>query len=83
MSKREYNQYWKSMTDFRNKYAAHRELNFINPVPNFDTALKVAFFYDQWVRKVIFPATIDEPPLESFAQSLEESAVPFVEKLMD
>jgi hypothetical protein len=26
-------QYWKSMTDFRNKYAVHRELEYPGPVP--------------------------------------------------
>jgi hypothetical protein len=58
-------------------------LDFASPVPNFDTALEVAFYYDQWVRKLISPDIIAEPPLVSFARSLEKSAVPFVEKLME
>jgi hypothetical protein len=74
---------WTSMRDFRDKYAAHRELDFDSPVPNFDTALKVAFYYDDWVRKLISPDTIEDPALVSFARSLEKSAVPFIEKLME
>lgn len=66
-------QYWKSMTYFRNKYAAHRELPFTSPVPVFDTALAVAYYYDNWVRKIISPATFEEPTLESFALSLQKS----------
>ena len=79
----DWQKYWTSMKDFRDKFAAHRELEFGKPVPNFDMALKVAFYYDQWVRKLIFPDTIEEPALESFASSLQKTAVPFVEKLME
>ena len=70
------------MTDFRNKYAAHRELEFNSPVPNFDTALAVAYYYDNWVRRVISPDTFAEPQLDSFALSLQKSVVPLVEKLL-
>lgn len=76
-------QYWKSMTDFRNQYAAHRELEFSSPVPNFDTALAAAYHYDDWVRRVISPDTFAEPTLKSFAISLQKSVVPLVEKLLE
>jgi hypothetical protein len=75
----QWQKYWTYMKDFRDKYASHRELEFANPVPNFDIALKVAFYYDQWVRKLILPDTIEEPALESFASSLDKTAVLFVE----
>jgi hypothetical protein len=75
-------QYWKSMVDFRNKYAVHRELEFKNPVPDFDPALAVVYYYDNWVRRFIRPDTLQEPPLESFALSLRKSVVPLVEKLL-
>ncbi|MCX7155247.1 MAG: hypothetical protein NTW45_02220 [Rhodocyclales bacterium] len=75
-------QYWKGMINFRNKYAAHRELEYASPVPNFDTALAVAYYYDNWVREVIFPDTFAEPRLESFALSLQKSAVPLIERLL-
>jgi hypothetical protein len=74
--------YWKSVVDFRNKYAVHRELEFSRPVPNFDNALAVAYYYDAWVRGVISPAAFDEPPLESFAKTLHDSMAPVVEKLL-
>lgn len=73
--------YWKDMTDFRNKYAAHRELQFASPVPNFDTALVVAYYYDNWVRRVISPHTFAEPALDSFALSLQLSVAPLMRKL--
>lgn len=74
-------EYWKGMTDFRNKYAAHHELHFASLVPNFDTALVVAYYYDNWVRRVISPHTFAEPPLESFALSLQQSVAPLIRKL--
>lgn len=76
-------QYWESMTVFRNQYAAHRDLEFSSPVPNFDIALVVAYFYDDWVRRVISPDTFVEPILESFAISLQTSGVPLVGKLLE
>ena len=82
ISRPQWKRYWTSMTAFRNKYAAHRELSFTDPVPNFDIALKAALYYDQWVRTVISPDTLEEPPFDSFARSLPEIIAPFVEKLM-
>ena len=76
-------QYWESMVDFRNRYAAHRELEFTSPVPNFDTALAVAYYYDDWVRRLISPDTFAEPTLESFAISLQKSVVPLMERLLE
>ncbi len=75
-------QYWKSVVDFRNKFAVHRELEFSSPVPKLDMALTVAYYYDTWVRGIISPALLDEPPLESFAKTLRDSMVPVVEKLL-
>ena len=74
-------QYWKSVVDFRNKYAVHRELEFRSPVPIFDIALAVAYYYDNWVRGIISPASFDEPPLELFAKTLHDLMVPVVEKI--
>jgi hypothetical protein len=75
--------YWQSMTDFRNRYAAHRELSFESPIPNFDNALEIACYYDSWVRKAISPYILAEPTLESFALSLESTVTPFVERLLE
>ncbi len=84
LDKEHWHQYWKSMTKFRNKYAAHRELEkFFDPVPNFDTALAVAYHYDRWVRNIISPDICDEPSLERFATSLQHSVSPLVNKLLE
>ena len=79
----QWHQYWNDMRYFRDNYAAHRKLDFATPVPNFDTALKVVFYYDRWVRELISPDTIAEPELKSFARSLQKSAAPLVKKLME
>lgn len=82
LNENKWRMYWTSMTNFRNKYAAHRELEFDSPVPNFDTALAVAYYYDNWVRKVISPDAFAEPTLESFALSLQKSVAPLIENLL-
>ena len=82
LKQRTWRQYWKSVVDFRNKYAVHRELQFSSPVPNFDMALTVAYYYDTWVRGIISPDSLDERRLESFAKTLRDSMVPVVEKLL-
>lgn len=46
LNKESWAKYRKEVTDFRNSYVAHRELNSSLPVPNLDTALKVAPYYD-------------------------------------
>jgi hypothetical protein len=83
MSEDQWGRYWVDMKYFRDKFAAHRQLNFSRPVPDFDVALKVTFYYDQWVRRLIFPDTIDEPAMESFASSLNKTTIALVARLMD
>lgn len=75
--------YWKEIVHFRNNYAAHRALNFVSPVPHFDAALKVAYYYDSWVRKVISPDTFAEPLLEAFALTLAQSMNPLANRLFE
>jgi hypothetical protein len=76
LDKAAWDKYRNSFKDFRDNFVAHRELNFSRPVPYFDTALDVACYYDNWVRKIISPKKIisphncEEPPLEKFAMSL-------------
>ena len=81
LNEQQWQRYRNSMVDFRNKYAAHREWNFNNPVPNFDIALAVAYHYDNWVRNVISPDVFDEPPIEEFAISLYRSSTQLIGKL--
>ncbi|EFK06422.1 conserved hypothetical protein [delta proteobacterium NaphS2] len=77
----EWNGYWSEMTTFRNKYVAHRELNYDKPVPDFSNAITVALFYDQWIREIIAPDFLEEPPLEEFLIKLKSSVAPLIEKL--
>ncbi len=77
-----WHKYWKSVVDFRNKYAVHRELEFREPVPILNTAVAVAYYYDVWVRGIISPALFDEPQLELSAKTLHDSMIPVVEKLL-
>jgi hypothetical protein len=74
---------WNGMTEFRNKYAVHRELDFRSLVPNFDTALRVVYYYDQWIRKVISPHTFAEPLLEAFASKLTQSMTLLANRLLN
>jgi hypothetical protein len=82
LDKAAWDKYWHSFKDSRDNFVAHRELNFSRPVPNFDTALDVAYYYDKWVRKIIAPDTLDEPPLEQAAMSQMQSATPLIDKLL-
>jgi len=70
------------MINFRNNYAAHRALGFSSPVPNFDLALRVAYFYDDWIREVISPDSFYEPSLKESAERLDAMIAPLVDKLI-
>jgi hypothetical protein len=64
----QWNDYWHDMTDFRNKYAAHRTVAETYPTtPRMDTALLVATTYDgfirEWIRKSQ-NAIFEEPSLQ-------------------
>jgi hypothetical protein len=70
ISEAEWKRYWKEMVTFRNQYVAHRDLTNQGPVPLFDRALEVAFFYDSWVRELIAPDILDTRPLrETYANN--------------
>ena len=82
LSSLELRRYWKSVVDFRNKYAAHHDWKFKEPIPHFDIALAVAFYYDEWIRKIISPVIFDEPPLRQFADSLGRSIAPLAKEVL-
>ena len=70
ISEAEWESYWEDMVTFRDQYVAHRDFTSRNPVPLFDRALEVAFFYDEWVRRLIAPDILDTRPLrEVYANS--------------
>ena len=74
--------YWREMGSFRNEYLAHRELAYNKPVPYLDQALKVAYVYDGWIRDIISPDILEEPPLEEWAVELQQSIKPLISKLL-
>jgi hypothetical protein len=82
LSDTEWNKYWKELTDFRNKYAAHRELTFSKPIPNFDMALKIAYYYDYWIREIISPDIFEEPFLERSVFKLQQKMLSIVDNLI-
>lgn len=74
--------YWNGVKGFRDKYAAHHELGYNKPVPDFTIALNVAHYYDGWIREVISPDILDEPPLEQSEESLKIAVAPLIAHLL-
>ena len=70
------------MTAFRDKYAAHRELDFSAPVPNFDLALKVAYYFDDWIRWIISPDSFEEPSLRESEERISKTFASLADKLL-
>lgn len=70
------------MVNFRNEYIAHRELNYNKPVPYLDPALEVAYVYDGWIRDIISPDVLEEPPLKESVTELQRSIKPLVTELL-
>ncbi|MFJ7932115.1 hypothetical protein [Peribacillus sp. NPDC096448] len=71
----DYDSYWESITDWRNKYSAHRVPGFLEPTPDLKIARRVAFLYEEWVAANIddsinFSLELYE---EEFKEQLEES----------
>jgi len=69
----EWRSYWAEMRSFRDRYAAHREPGFNQPVPRFDRALEAAFVYEEWIRDVIRPDVVDGPALRQLFTEWEQS----------
>jgi hypothetical protein len=81
LSTDQWSDYCSEITSFRNRYVAHRELNYDEPVPGFTIALDIALLYDRWVREIIAPDILEEPPLDQFIKALRAAVVPLIEKL--
>ena len=79
----EWDQYHKAMCDFRNKFVAHHELTFSEPVPDFDIALRIAYAYDHWMRELIRPDVYAGPRLKDEFENWCRQAEPLVEKAMN
>lgn len=74
--------YHKAMCDFRNKYVAHYEMDFSQPVPDFDIALRIAYAYDKWVRDLIHPDVYEGPKLKEEFENWSRRAGLLIEKAM-
>jgi hypothetical protein len=70
LDEKAFNEFWKGINNFRG-YAAHRELNFKGKTPILKTAQEIAFFYDDWIRQLIHPASLAVEPLRKKAESLK------------
>ena len=72
--------YWKAIVSFRDTFVAHRDLEPLSPVPVLDRALEAALFYDDWIRRVIAPDTLDEKPARELVTTLQQVVADDVEK---
>lgn len=46
-----YDRYWKEITEWRNKYSAHRVPDFRSETPDLKMARTVIFIYENWLHK--------------------------------
>jgi hypothetical protein len=67
LTENEWKRYHQEMLDFRDKYVAHLDLHdpFSEAIPRFDTALEVAYDYQDWASDPIKPAVLNQPTLIS------------------
>ena len=76
LSPKEWGDYRKEMTDFRNEYVAHYVEDYDGLVPKMDNALTVVFVFDEWLWKencnVSFPSYI-KPLSESITEYSNEA----------
>jgi len=71
--------YHKEILDFRNKFVAHFDIwkPLGGPVPLFDPALQVACAYQEWIRELIRPVSLNQPTFSSIYKQckLEASSI--------
>ena len=68
--------YHKKMLSMRDKYVAHLDVKdpMTTAVPLFDTALQVAYAYDEWVRDLTEPVIWEQPTLISKYEQFKAEA---------
>jgi hypothetical protein len=71
LDERGWGEFWKGINNFRGGFVAHREIAFKGKTPIIKTAQEVAFFYDDWIRQVIYPASLGAEPLREKAESIK------------
>jgi hypothetical protein len=72
LSSKEWEDYHKEITDFRNEYVAHYVDTHNEPVPKMDNALTVAFAYDEWLWKKLNIVSIFQGGLKPLSESITE-----------
>ncbi len=83
IDKTQFNRYWEEITDFRNKYATHRNFSgAYPPVPFMDKAYCVAICYDDWLRTKIVDI-IYEPSLRERYERLLRTSENIFKKLIN
>lgn len=83
LTKKQMDEFWFSMTNFRNKYAAHRTAATHYPaVPYMDTALIIATNYDDWFRLKV-DASFAEPSLNERYERLLRTSERFFKELIN
>lgn len=68
-----YTELHNEITDFRNKFTAHREINFNERVPYLDIAYNVAVTYDLWVGKYVIFSDSLEMIIQNYREELQKT----------
>ncbi len=75
MSLNEWETYAATMRKFRSTYVVHTDVHVgPQPIPQFDRALAVACYYDEWVRALIAPDEITGLGLRAKSEEVRERA---------
>lgn len=79
LSPPDWKSYHQNMCAFRDCYVAHTDAEKDTPTfPSLDKALEIAFIYDEWIRALISPDTIEEELLQNKYESFRQEALSIV-----
>jgi hypothetical protein len=83
LNAKEWDDYHREMIGFRNKYVAHYDKDYNDPVPRMDNALTVAFAYDEllWKEKNIVSFQGDLKPLSESITEYRNEAIEVLNKI--
>ena len=62
-TKSDWDKYHTEITDFRNGYSSHRNIDFSCNVPSLDEAYEIAKSYFEWLKELLRPAINEPKPL--------------------
>lgn len=71
----EWENYWKAMKSCRDKFIAHTQFDFNDPIPNFGIAYKSIIFYIEWMKRYFIEKGI------IYVDDLEEHIEPYLTEL--